>query len=257
MQVVLYESLLETNESSASLSYHLTGNIDLAGFPPVPLDFWASAGDATPAPMMVALLAGERFTRLYSNGARQGVVRQIDLHVQAIPRHVQVTLVKARLVSEQHRPRRRHSRSRGNRSAPGSSPSAMSASQSSCRLALPRAICASSSPMPPRSTAPLLQPRVPAPPVDLETVLAEARNQHPADRIYVSLLAPEAQGEINGQTLTSLPLSVANALEPLRNTQEAGLNGESAEVAGEAPAGGVLTGFQILNLHIEPGGGLN
>ena len=61
------------------------------------------------------------------------------------------------------------------------------------------------------------------------------------------LLAPEAQGEINGQTLTSLPLSVANALEPLRNTQKARLNGESAEVAGEAPAGGVLSGFQILN----------
>ena len=91
----------------------------------------------------------------------------------------------------------------------------------------------------------------------METVLTEARNQHPADRIYVSLLAPETQGEINGQTLTSLPLSVANALEPLRNTQDAGLNGESAEVAAEAPAGGVLSGFQILNLHIEPGGGLN
>ena len=25
----------------------------------------------------------------------------------------------------------------------------------------------------------------------------------------------------------------------------------------EAPAGGVLSGFQILNVHIEPGGGLN
>ncbi len=33
VQVVLYESLIETNESSASLSYHLTGNIDIAGFP--------------------------------------------------------------------------------------------------------------------------------------------------------------------------------------------------------------------------------
>ncbi len=103
------------------------------------------------------------------------------------------------------------------------------------------------------SPAPRSTPRRPI----LATVLAEARNQHPADRIYVSLLAPETQGEINGQTLTSLPLSVANALEPLRNTQDAGLNGESAVVAGEAPAGGVLSGFQILNVHIQPGGGLN
>ncbi len=102
---------------------------------------------------------------------------------------------------------------------------------------------------------PRLSPGTPAP--DLAAVLAEARNQHSADHIYVSLLAPETQGEINGETLTSLPLSMANALEPLRNAQSAGLNGESAVVAGDAPAGGVLTGFQILNVHIEPGGGLN
>ena len=31
VQVVLLESLIETNEGSASLSYHLTGNIDVCG----------------------------------------------------------------------------------------------------------------------------------------------------------------------------------------------------------------------------------
>src|SRR5208282_3500600 len=40
VQVVLYQSLLETNESSASLSYHVTGNFDLAGYPSVPFDQW-------------------------------------------------------------------------------------------------------------------------------------------------------------------------------------------------------------------------
>jgi hypothetical protein len=50
---------------------------------------------------------------------------------------------------------------------------------------------------------------------------------------------------------------VANALEPLRTAQDVNLNGESAQVAAEASAGGVLNGFQILNLRIEPGGGLN
>jgi hypothetical protein len=93
--------------------------------------------------------------------------------------------------------------------------------------------------------------------VDLETALAQARNQHPADRIFVSLLVPDAQAGVSGQTLSTLPLSVANALEPLRTAQDVTLNGESAIVAGQAPAGGVLNGFQILNLHIEPGGGLN
>jgi hypothetical protein len=63
----------------------------------------------------------------------------------------------------------------------------------------------------------------------------------------VSLLVPETQAGVEGQTLSSLPLSVANALEPLRTAQDVNLNGESAEVAAEAPAGGVLSGFQILN----------
>jgi hypothetical protein len=50
---------------------------------------------------------------------------------------------------------------------------------------------------------------------------------------------------------------VANALEPERFAQDVTLNGESAVVAAEAPAGGFLSGLQILNLRIEQGGGLN
>jgi len=103
----------------------------------------------------------------------------------------------------------------------------------------------------------LEQQRLPGRNVDMETVLAQARRQHSADRIYVSLLVPETQAGIGGQTLTGLPLSVANALEPERFALDVTLNGESAEVAAEAPAGGFLSGLQILNLRIEPGGGLN
>ncbi len=255
-QVVLFDSLLESNDSSASLSYHVTGDIDIAGFAPVPLDLWAPSDELIPAPMQAALLTGNQFTRLYSNGARQGVIRAIDLRIQAVPRDVQVTLEQARLVSTDiahagdtieieatvrpwHQPGR-------NVRIPVKLPARLA--PGNLRLLVSDAATLDRT---------LLQPRVPAPPVDLATVLAEARNQHSADRVYVSLLSPETQAEIHGQTLTSLPLSVANALEPLRNAQSAGLNGESAELAGEAPAGGVLSGFQILNLTIEPGGGLN
>jgi hypothetical protein len=101
------------------------------------------------------------------------------------------------------------------------------------------------------------QPRLSTRPADLETALAQARRTHPADQIYVSLLAPETQANMQGQTLSGMPLSMANALETLRAGQDVTMNGESALVAGQASAGGVLTGFQILNLHIESGGGLN
>jgi hypothetical protein len=100
-------------------------------------------------------------------------------------------------------------------------------------------------------------PRLSARAVELDTVLAQARRHHPADRIFVSLLVPETQAGMAGVTLQSLPLSMANALEPLRTAQDVSLNGESAEVEAEAPAGGVLSGFQILNVRIESGGGID
>ncbi len=254
--VTLYQALLESNESTFETSYHLTGSIFLDGYPPSSLDLWASAGDPTPAPMTAALQTGERFARLYSNGARQGAVRGIDLRVEAIPRRVQVELETARLVSNDlvHagdtvvveatiRPWQQPAR---NVRIPVTLPARLGAGN--LRLLI------SDSGTLDRT---LDQPRLSARPAGLETVLAQARRQHPADRIYVSLLVPESQAGMAGQTLSSLPLSVANALEPLRTAQDVNLNGESAEVAGEASAGGVLSGFQILNLHIEPGGGLN
>ena len=256
VQVVLYESLIESNQGSDALSYHVTGNIDISGFPLVPLDLWAPSGQPTPAPMAAALLAGGQFTRLYSNGARQGVVRSIDLHVQAIPHPIDVALDQARIASTdiahagdtitvEATLRPSHQPERNVRLA-FKLPSRLASGN--LRLLVSDAATLDRT---------LLQPRLSSSTPSLSTVLAEARNQHAADRVYVSILAPETQAEIHGQTFTSIPLSVANAFEPLRTAQDAGLNGESAELVGDAPAGGVLAGFWILNLSIEPGGGLN
>jgi hypothetical protein len=254
--VTLYEGLLETNMSTVETSYHLTGGIDMDGYPAAPLDEWASASDSGSAPIELALLAGGRFQKFYSNGARQGAVRAIDFHVDAIPNRVSVELETARLVSADivHpgdtitveatiRPWRKPAI---NVRIPVTIPARLNAGN--------LRILVSDSGTLDRA---LDQPRPPGRPVDIDAVLARASVKHAADRIYVSLLVPETQADVSGQTLSSLPLSVANALEPLRTAQDVNLNGESAQVAGEAPAGGVLTGFQVLNLRIEPGGSLD
>jgi hypothetical protein len=101
------------------------------------------------------------------------------------------------------------------------------------------------------------QPRMSTHSADLQTVLAEARAKHPADRLYVSILVPETQAGIDGHTLTSLPLSMANALEPMRAAQDVSLNGESANLSAQIPVDGVVNGFQVLSLHIDAGGGLD
>jgi hypothetical protein len=256
MLVSLYDALLETNDSTAETSYHLTGSIDLAGSPSFPLDEWVSASDSGSAPLELALAAGTRFSRIYSNGARSGAVEDIKLDVEAIPRRVQVELEAARLVSGDivHagdtvmieatlRPWRQPAR---NIRIPIKLPARLAGGN--LRILVSDAGTLDRT---------MDQPRNSARPANLDTLLAQERGRHSADRIYVSLLVPEAQAGVDGQALTSLPLSVANALEPLRAAQDVNLNGESAALAGEASAGGVLSGFQVLNVHIEPGGGLN
>ena len=254
--VSLFQALLQANESTAETSYHLTGTVELGGYPPAPLDVWASTNDQMAAPMMAALLVGERFGRIYSNGTRQGAVKGIDLHIEAIPHRVQVELEAARLVSSSvvragdtvevevtlHPWKQK---ARNLRIAVKLPPRL---SQGTLRLLVSDAGTLDRT---------LDQLRNVVHPISIESVLADAHRQHPADRVYLSLLVPETQAEMSGQTLTSLPLSVANALEPLRAAQDASLNGESVELAAEAPAGGVLSGFQVLNLRIEQGGGLN
>lgn len=257
VMVTLYDALLENNANTAETSYHVTGSIDLEGYAPSPLNLWAAADTGVGAPLQVALLAGEHFAKLYSNGARQGSVRSIELQVQAIPRRLQVELVSARLVSD-------GSAHAGDTIVVEATLRPWQQPLRNVRLSvrLPDRLEAGNLRLLVSDAATLdrtlNQPQVPAGhPDDLQALLAEARREHAGDAVYVSLLVPETQAEISGQTLTSLPLSMANALEPLRSGQGVGLNGESADVAATLPAGGVLTGFQILNLHIEPGGGLN
>ena len=256
VMVSLYDALLESNDSTADTSYHVKGDIALDGYPPSPLDLWVAGGAGLPSPLAAAMLTGESFTRLYSNGTRQGAVRSINLTVDAIPRNLQVELEDARVVSGDlvHA---------GDRVVIEATlhPWQQAARNVRIPITLPARLQPGNVRILVSDAATLDrtldQPKNSQRPNDLETTLAQARRLHSADQVYVTLLAPETQAEMEGQTLTGLPLSMANALEPLRAERDVSMNGESAALEGQAPAGGVLNGFTILNLHIDDGGGLH
>ena len=256
MMVSLYESLLENNQSTAETSYHVTGSIDLDGDAPSPIDLWVSANDQANSPMDAAILTGTSFARIYQNDARRGNIRSIDLHVEEIPGRVSLDLESAHIVSSDivHagdtviveatlRPWRQPAR---NLRIPVTLPARLG--PGNLRLLVSDAGTLDRT---------LDQPRQSTHPADIQSVLARARSKHPADRLYITLLVPETQAGLDGHTLTSLPLSMANALEPMRAAQDVSLNGESADLSAEIPVDGVVSGFQILNLHIDGGGGLN
>ena len=201
-------------------------------YPPSPLDVWASAGDATArVALMAAMLAGDQLRaallqrRPAGLGARRSISTsrpfpgafrwnwsrpgwsQATLSTPATPWWWRQLAPLAAAGAQ-----RAHSRQ-----------AAGTARRGNLRLLVSDAGTLDRT---------LDQPRTSSRPRIWRRVLAQARNQHAADRIYVSLLVPETQAGMEGQTLSSLPLSVANALEPLRSAQDVSLNGESAEVAG-------------------------
>jgi hypothetical protein len=254
--VSLYETLLQTNQSAADMSYHVTGSIDMEGYPPAPLDVWAGGGEGLPPQLAAAMLAAQRFNALYANSARLGDVKAVDLKVDAIPRRVSVELASARFAS-------------GNIVHPGDTVTVevtlrpWQQADRNVRISfkvparLPsgtmRVLVSDAGVLDKTMDQPKMVPR----PTDMESALAEARSEHKQDRVYVSLLIPETQAAMGGQTLSSVPVSLANALEPMRAAQDVTLNGESAVVAAQAPAEGVLNGFEVLTLRIEDGSGVD
>ncbi|MGC2504678.1 MAG: SpoIVB peptidase S55, partial [Silvibacterium sp.] len=65
------------------------------------------------------------------------------------------------------------------------------------------------------------------------------------------LLAPDAQAAMDGRTLTALPLSMANVLEPGQQNHQVTLNGESAVPLASVDLGSVLDGEQVVTLKVE------
>jgi hypothetical protein len=264
--VSIYQILLETNQSTSSMSYHVTGEISLgpggrrsgadSAAETIPVSAWAAPGETMGAPLAAALAVGDSFNRLYSNASRLQPIQGVKVQIKAIPEDLRTELESVRLISSgivhagdtvmvEATVRPWHAGAHNVR-LPVTLPSRLEPGNVrvlvSGAAALDRTLdAAQQSSRPPT----------------LDAASARLLAQHDGGQLYVSLLLPETQASEDGVTLQGLPLSMANTMEPQRSGSEVGLHGESLVVAANAPAGGLLTGQQILNLHVEAGGGLH
>ena len=252
--VSVYQILLQSNQSSVENSYHVTGEIAVGGQDPAPVDAWGIPGQSLTAPLAAAFGVAESFNRLYANPTRQQPLQNVRLHIETIPRDLRMELESVRLISssivhagdtvEVEATLRPWEQPARNIRIPFTVPARLQPGtlrlMVSSATALDRTLDA-------------------ARPQGQSATEAEAaarlKGLHAADQIYVSLLMPESQASLAGSTLDSLPLSMANTLESQRSGVEVGLHGESVVVAAAVPAGGVLSGQQLLTLRVESGGG--
>src|SRR5271156_1292735 len=88
-------------------------------------------------------------------------------------------------------------------------------------------------------------------PLELSSIIHQLNAAHEDDQLYVTLLLPNAQATVDGRTLASIPISMANVLEPLRTNRGIALNGESVVPVTSIKVDAMLTGMQVVSLEIE------
>ena len=85
----------------------------------------------------------------------------------------------------------------------------------------------------------------------LRDQVEQMNRSHANYGVYVTLLKHDAQAVLEGGTLGGVPLSMANALEPLKGEQRMQLTGETAVELGSAKTGYSVTGAQVLTVRVR------
>jgi hypothetical protein len=249
VMVSLYESLLETNSYSEELTYELRGTVSIDGYPPLHLDSFIAPTEQLPSALRAALTVGQRFQTVYGNSARVRNIQSIELNIDSLPGRRSIQLERAQasqpaahpgdtvMVEATLRPFRGETR---NVRIPVPLPLTLNPGPLRVLLSdgatLDRLTSASSA-----SEAPS----------ELSSVIHQMNAAHEDDRLYVTLLLPNAQAVVDGRTLASIPISMANVLEPLRTNRGISLNGESVVPVTSIPVDAMLSGMQVVSLEIE------
>jgi hypothetical protein len=194
-------------------------------------------------------MVGERFSRLYDNAARQTPIESVMIEVEAIPKHLTSQLESVQstattvhpgqniTLEATIRPYRGEVR---NVRIPVTLPPTLPDGQ--VRLLVSDG-----------STLDRLtqSSRLVAQPLDVAATIEQLNSLHENDHVYVTLLEPSPQAVLDGRTLTAVPVSMANVLEPLRQNQKLMLNGESAVPVASSAVDSMLSGQQVLTLRVE------
>jgi hypothetical protein len=249
LMVSVYQSLMGSNNYSEESSYRMRGQVKLAGYSPVNMEALLAPSEMGSASISAALLVGDHFTRLYNNAARRTPIESLNLTFDTLPERRSMQIESARssasvaqagdTVTIDATVRPYHGEPRNLR-IPIKLPTTIQ--PGTLRILVSDAATLD------RLTQ---QPRFGAQPLDLASTITQLNALHANDRLYVTLLEPEAQAVLDGRTLAALPLSMANVLEPLRTNQEMALSGESAVTLASLPVEAQLEGQQILTVRVE------
>jgi hypothetical protein len=248
MLVSVYQSLQATNTAAAEMSYRIHGDLNIKGLPDVHMGGLVTQNDLNPAAINAALFVNDRFSRIYGNPLEQPVITGMNLKLEGIAERRTAVIDSARLGAIEARP------GETVEVEANLDPYQAEARVVHLKFTVPADTMPGSVRLLVSDAANLdrlARGQVQARTLGLADTVAQINRIHPNDRIYVTLLSKTAQAVLDGETMPSLPLSMVNVLNPLKDAQRLQLSGESLVEASSAPTEYAVSGSQILNLLIR------
>jgi hypothetical protein len=248
IMVSIYQGLMQQNSYTSQASYHVTGTVQLAGYPVLHLDNLVAPTSGFAANLLAALTVGARFTQIYDNASRRTPIQRVDLNIEQIPERLTASLIAAHA-----------DKSIVHAGDTVTLEASLLPWHGEIRnLRIPVTLPTSLPPGPVRlflsdgpSLDQLLQPNAAnKQPLSVAATIAQLNSDHPSDRLYVTLLEPQTQAALDGRTLPALPISMANVLDPLRQDHALTLHGESAIPVTSLPVHAMLSGKQVITLQV-------
>jgi len=246
----VYQAINGTNLSNAEMTLHLHGQVELINQQTLQIDQTLAPTDVAPAALQAAFYISAGFSRIYSNPVDQPNVRSVTLQVDQSPNRLSAILESARLSTNE-----------ANAGDEIAVDATIRSYQSTPRtihipIRLPATLDSGSIRILVSDGATidrLLSPPAQATqrPLGLADTVAQLNRLHANNRVYVTILDHAAQAVLSTTALPTLPLSMANVLQPLRDTQQLSLTSESVVEAGSAETNAALAGSQVLTLRIR------
>lgn len=250
--VSIYQSLHGTNQAAVEMSYRLTGELGVEEQAPVKMAGLMTQNDFFPASINSALYVFDRFGKVYGNALDQPLLTGLKLKVEAIAERRSAVLETARLSELEARAgktveveatiRPFHSEAQVIR-IPVKLPDVLAPG--------PVRVVVSDASMLDRLAGTSTNVTAAQRALGLANMVAQLNRLHTNDRLYVAVLGHTAQAVLDGESLPRVPISMANVLGPLEESQRMQLTGESVVEVGSAAVGYAVNGSQVLTVMIR------
>jgi len=249
MMTAVFQALQSQNQYGDQVTYRMNGDIAVNGYPSVHMHNMFSSNDTAPSSVLAALNLGDHFGRIFENPYTTPGINGVNLEFDVTPERRAARLETARTDVTEARPGDEITVEavlrpyRGDpivRQIPVKIPTSVPRGQ--LRILVSDSETLDRSRKLPSSFGRTLQ---------LGSTIDLLNKEHANNNLYVSLLEANPEAMVEDKVMPTLPLSVINVMQGMRNGQEMYVSGESAVDETSTPMDYVVSGAQLLTVQIK------